>query len=89
MTAFLDGKFPDQGTSRFLFGGEGKHMVHINGEDFSVEGETVAAYLAYAGYDPQRVAVERNGEIVPRARYSEVTFQAGDCVEIVRFVGGG
>ena len=41
------------------------------------------------GYDPARVAVERNGDIVPKAQYSATTLADGDVVEIVRFVGGG
>ena len=64
-------------------------MVQINGENLAVAGKTVAAYLAEAGYDTQRLAVERNGEIVPRAQYGETVLQDGDSVEIVRFVGGG
>ena len=35
------------------------------------------------------VAVERNGEVVPRARHQETHLQDGDVVEIVHFVGGG
>ena len=64
-------------------------MVLINGERLPAEGKTAAEYLCSAGYDPQRVAVERNGEIVPRAQYDAVIFQEGDRVEIVRLVGGG
>ena len=36
-----------------------------------------------------RLAVERNGNIVPRARYGETVLEDGDVLEIVRFVGGG
>ncbi len=64
-------------------------MVQINGERQALAGKILADYLAGAGYDIRRVAVERNGEIVPRDRYGETVFQDGDCVEIVRFVGGG
>ena len=64
-------------------------MVTINGEKTSANGKTVAEYLAAAGYDPARVAVERNGDIVPKAQYSATTLADGDVVEIVRFVGGG
>ena len=42
--------------------------------------------LALAG---KRVAVERNGEIVPRALHSGTALQAGDRLEIVVAVGGG
>lgn len=36
-----------------------------------------------------QVAIERNREIVPRSRWNEVMVDAGDEIEIVRFVGGG
>ena len=36
-----------------------------------------------------RVAVERNGDIVPRATWAEVRLDDGDKLEIVQFVGGG
>ena len=39
--------------------------------------------------DPRIVAVERNGEIVKRARFAETPISAGDELEIVRMVGGG
>ena len=64
-------------------------MVQVNGESLPAAGKVLADYLAGAGYDTQRLAVERNGEIVPRSRYGETVLQDGDCIEIVRFVGGG
>ena len=36
-----------------------------------------------------RVAVERNGDIVPRASWAEVSLEDGDKLEVVQFVGGG
>jgi sulfur carrier protein len=36
-----------------------------------------------------RVAVERNGDIVPRANWTEVRLEDGDKLEVVQFVGGG
>ena len=53
------------------------------------EGTTVAALLASLGFAERRVAVERNGDIVPRATYAETSLAEGDRVEIVQFVGGG
>ena len=64
-------------------------MVKINGESFDIAGKTVAEYLAEAAYDIRRIAVERNGDIVPKARYGETVLADGDSVEIVSFVGGG
>ena len=64
-------------------------MVKINGEELNIEGKTVAEYLATTSYDPKRIAVERNGDIVPKAQYGETVLKDGDSVEIVSFVGGG
>lgn len=64
-------------------------MVKINGEDRDLAGMTVTEYLASTDYNPKRVAVERNGEIVFKAQYDETTLEDGDTVEVVSFVGGG
>ena len=42
--------------------------------------------LALAG---QRLAIERNGEIVPRSRFAEAAIADGDNIEVVIAVGGG
>jgi sulfur carrier protein len=41
------------------------------------------------GLKGDRVAIEHNGEIVPRAVWAETTLNAGDRLEVVHFVGGG
>lgn len=64
-------------------------MVKINGEEWNVAGKTIAEYLATTKYDPKRIAVECNGEIVPKAQYLSTVLQNGDSIEIVSFVGGG
>lgn len=64
-------------------------MVKINGEPLDMAGKTLAEYLASTKYDPMRIAVERNGEIVPKAKYGETVLQEGDVIEVVNFVGGG
>lgn len=64
-------------------------MVKINGKELDVAGKTIAEYLATTNYDPKRIAVERNGDIVPKAQYSETVLKDGDSVEVVSFVGGG
>ncbi|MBO5163320.1 MAG: sulfur carrier protein ThiS [Ruminococcus sp.] len=64
-------------------------MVRINGEMNDASGKSIAQLLEALGYPPQRVAVELNMEIVPKAEYSETFVKDGDSVEIVRFVGGG
>ena len=50
---------------------------------------TVAALLAELGLTGRRIAVERNGEIVPRSRHDSETLAPGDRLEIVVAVGGG
>ncbi len=64
-------------------------MVNINGTFVDAAGTTLLACLSSAGYDPKRIAVERNGAIVPKADYGRTTLDDGDNLEIVTFVGGG
>lgn len=64
-------------------------MVKINGKERQSAGKTLAEYLATTDYDPKRIAVERNGAIVPKAQYADTVLQDGDSIEIVSFVGGG
>ncbi len=65
-------------------------QVRINGEHRRVnEGISIAELVREIGFDPIRVAVERNLEVVPRSTLAEVAVQDGDEFEIVRFVGGG
>lgn len=64
-------------------------MVKINGEICAVDGKTIAEYLETTSYDVKRIAVERNGDIVPKAQYGEIVLQDGDSIEVVSFVGGG
>lgn len=64
-------------------------MIKINGEPKEVQGMILSAYLAQEGYQPGRIAVECNEEIVPKAEYDKKILQDGDVLEIVSFVGGG
>lgn len=64
-------------------------MVKINGEQLDKAGKSVSEVLAEMGISGQRVAVEINEEIVPKAKYDETILKDEDTVEVVRFVGGG
>ena len=64
-------------------------MVKVNGTELDIAGKTVAEYLAATDYDPQRIAVERNGDIVFKAEYAVTVLEDRDSLEIVSFVGGG
>jgi sulfur carrier protein len=64
--------------------------VHINGERAELPRPmTVAALLEARGLTAKRVAVEKNGEIVPKSQHATVGVAAGDRIEIVVAVGGG
>jgi sulfur carrier protein len=64
--------------------------ITINGETHNLpDAMTVSELLAHLGLDPQRLAVERNRDIVRRATFGETTLTDGDVLEIVTLVGGG
>ena len=64
--------------------------ARVNGRERRLPaGWTVADLVAELGVEPRTVAVERNGEIAPRARWREIALADGDRLEIVRFVQGG
>ena len=67
----------------------GMTMIKVNGEQRELAGLTMTALLKQNGYDPAKVAVELNAEILPKAQYESTVLQEGDAVEIVQFVGGG
>ena len=69
---------------------DGSLGIRVNGEHRRVPGDiSIAQMLNELGLDPQRVAVERNLEIVPRSTLGDVAVEDGDDFEIVHFVGGG
>jgi thiamine biosynthesis protein ThiS len=64
--------------------------VTINGESREVPGSlTVTGLLGHLGMNAGRVAIERNRDVLPHARWAETLVEAGDSFEIVHFVGGG
>lgn len=64
--------------------------VTVNGDRLEVaDGITVRALIEQLELDRGPVAVERNGEVVPRAQHADTVLESGDVVEIVHFVGGG
>lgn len=65
-------------------------QVIVNGQpEMLAPGLTVLGLLEARGLVGKRLAVERNGEIVPKARHAEVALTDGDRLEIVAAVGGG
>ncbi len=64
--------------------------IRVNGESRRVPGGiSLARMLNEIGINPEKVAVERNLEIVPRSSLGDVAIEEGDTFEIVHFVGGG
>ena len=64
--------------------------IEVNGQwTDQPEGATVAALLESLSLEPRRVAVERNKQLVPRARHGQTKLAENDQLEIVTLVGGG
>ncbi len=65
-------------------------MVKINGDSREVPDDlTVSTLLDFLEMRNDRVAIERNLNILPRAMWNETLVQPNDAFEIVHFVGGG
>lgn len=64
--------------------------VQLNGAAVSCPAETtLGGLLDSRGVERRMVAVEYNGEIIPRYEYDGVTLADGDQLEVVQMVGGG
>ena len=69
---------------------DGTISIRLNGEHRRVrDGITLAELASELGFVPEKVAVERNLEVVPRSTLGDVRVEDGDELEIVHFVGGG
>lgn len=65
-------------------------QIIVNGEAKKLTvGTSVASLIESFGLMPQKLAVERNLEIVPKSAYETLLLEEGDRVEIVHFIGGG
>ena len=79
------GKVQDQ-----IMAADGTIAITVNGEHRRVRaGLSIADLANLLGLAPEKVAVERNLEIVPRSTLANVALADGDALEIVHFVGGG
>jgi len=65
-------------------------IVTINGERREIpDGLNVVALLEHLGMRRERVAVERNLDILPRSEWQKIRVEPNDSFEIVHLVGGG
>jgi len=64
--------------------------ITLNGQSLQVEEvSTISELIAHLGYTDKRIAVEQNGEIVPKSTHGTAPLTEGDQLEIVVAVGGG
>ncbi len=63
--------------------------ITLNGDPRRTHAATIADLVRELELAPEKVAVERNGEIVPRSTLEDAPLADGDRLEIVHFVGGG
>jgi sulfur carrier protein len=63
--------------------------INGNSRSFDVSQLTVSQLVATLGLEGKRLAIERNGEIVPRGVFTQTALDSGDKLEIVGAVGGG
>lgn len=64
-------------------------QIMLNGEQRALNVQTVFELITELGYVDKRIAVELNGEIVPKSQHANTAIANGDQLEIVVAVGGG
>lgn len=65
-------------------------QIHVNGTPRALaSGGTIADLVRAMGLEGKRIAVEVNGEVVPKSRWTTAALAESDRVEIVGAVGGG
>lgn len=69
---------------------KGVFDVIVNGEEIKLESLcTVSELVTSLGYRPELIAIELNGEILPKKEYASTALEDTDVMEIVMFMGGG
>jgi len=65
-------------------------MIKVNGQELETVNEiSLEEFLVNKGYLVERVVVELNGEIIPKAQFNQTNIKDGDSLEVISFVGGG
>jgi sulfur carrier protein len=68
---------------KLCINGDEREIAELDGEP------ALQRLLQLLQMKPDRVAIERNGEIAPRSTWGQILLRDGDKLEIVQFVGGG
>ncbi len=64
--------------------------ITLNGQAKTLANtDTISALITELGYDNKRIAVELNGDIVPKSQHASTAIKDADTIEIVVAVGGG
>lgn len=64
--------------------------IYVNGEEKECEkGTTLEQFVEACGYRKERIAIEVNEAIIPKAEYGNYVLGPNDKLEVVTFVGGG
>ena len=65
-------------------------QIHLNGEPRALDAaQTITSLLLASGLSGRKVAVEVNGEVVPRSQHESHFLAEGDRIEIIQAIGGG
>ena len=64
--------------------------IQLNGDPYEINnGSNLNELLNKLNIQKNKVAIEVNGEIVEKNKYSNLILNKGDKVEVVQFIGGG
>ena len=64
--------------------------ITLNGEKYTLEtGSNIVNLIDKLDLDVDKLAIERNLEIVPKSKFAMTIIEEGDKLEIVHFIGGG
>lgn len=86
----MDERFSSKRAALAAFFIQGMNMkISVNGEVEQTEPQSLESYLFNKSLLGRRIAVERNGDIVPKSQFRDVILEDGDVLEIVQAIGGG
>jgi sulfur carrier protein len=64
-------------------------MARLNGVNVDATDRNLKEYLLEQGFLLEKIAVEKNGDIIPKSKMEHDMIQENDQIEVVTFVGGG